>query len=90
MPHQFGGFADPDKAKTYTVQVAKEKPPKPVEEVPLKEEANSDHGDDKALAPESSPQDGAESEKETTYEQVEIEIPSFDHVNLYFDNVDLP
>ena len=33
---------------------------------------------------------GAESEKETTYEQMEIEIPSFEHVNLYFDNVDLP
>ena len=95
LPHQWGGFADPDPARTYTVQV-----PIPRKDAP--EQSNNEEADspnqqqlnssDNKLAEGQQQQNGDSNStlQQQQTETKEIEIPSFDHVNLYTDNVDLP
>ena len=95
LPHQWGGFADPDPARTYTVQV-----PIPRKDAP--EQSNNEEADspnqqqmnssDNKLAEGQQQQNGDSNGtiQQQQTETKEIEIPGFDHVNLYTDNVDLP
>ena len=85
LPHQWGGFADPDPARTYTVQV-----PLPRKDPP--DQSNNDEagGDSPNDNNKAAVEGGGDSTTTLQTETKEIEIPSFDHVNLYTENVDLP